>query len=269
MGVGYLKLYRQIQDSKIWTMRKPFDVRSAWIDLLMLACYCDTEVFVGQKKVKVHRGQYVTSVRKLSERWGWSKDRVSDYLHLLESDAMIDRESDSKRTLITIVNYSLYQDSQDTNKDTVPDTNPDTNQDSDPDTNQDKNKNIKNIKKYINNNIYSVHFEEFWKHYPRKKEKAKAYKCYIARLNEGYSEDELLTACTRYADECKTSNREERYIKLGATFIGINKPFEDYLRKETQNDRNIVDYGTTERDQEIDRIIASWGETEAEDYSAN
>ena len=48
-------------------------------------------------------------------------------------------------------------------------------------------------------NNYSVHFESFWNAYPRKKEKAKAYKCYNARLNDGYSEEELLTAATEYA----------------------------------------------------------------------
>lgn len=82
------------------------------------------------------------------------------------------------------------------------------------------------------NNNYSVHFESFWNAYPRKKEKAKAYKCYNARLKDGYSEEELLTAATKYAEECKVRKTEERYIKLGATFLGPSTPFTDYLKKE-------------------------------------
>lgn len=78
-------------------------------------------------------------------------------------------------------------------------------------------------------NIYSCAFEEFWEAYPRKKEKAKAYKCYKARLADGFSEDELETAVKRYADECKINHAEEKYIKLGATFLGPNTPFTDYL----------------------------------------
>lgn len=80
------------------------------------------------------------------------------------------------------------------------------------------------------NKNYSVHFESFWDAYPRKKEKAKAYKCYNARLKEGYSEEELLTAAVEYAKECKERKTEERYIKLGATFLSASTPFVDYLK---------------------------------------
>lgn len=78
-------------------------------------------------------------------------------------------------------------------------------------------------------NKYSCAFEAFWSAYPRKKEKANAYKCYKARLADGFSEDELMTAVKRYADECKARHTEARYIKLGATFLGPNTPFSDYL----------------------------------------
>lgn len=81
-------------------------------------------------------------------------------------------------------------------------------------------------------NNYSVHFESFWNAYPRKKEKAKAYKCYNARLKDGYSEEELLDAAVEYAKECKKRKTEERYIKLGATFLSANTPFTDYLKKD-------------------------------------
>ena len=81
----------------------------------------------------------------------------------------------------------------------------------------------------IGKDKYNVCFEEFWKCYPRKKEKANAYKQYQARLKSGYSEDELLEACKNYADECYRLKREERYIKLGATFLSANEPFADYL----------------------------------------
>lgn len=78
-------------------------------------------------------------------------------------------------------------------------------------------------------NKYSCAFEALWAAYPRKKEKANAYKCYKARLADGFSEDELMTAVKRYADECKARRTEARYIKLGATFLGPNTPFQDYL----------------------------------------
>lgn len=78
-------------------------------------------------------------------------------------------------------------------------------------------------------NIYSRHFEEFWSVYPRKSEKAKAYKAYNARLKDGFSEDELLAAAEAYSAECQKDRREQKYIKLGATFLSASTPFTDYL----------------------------------------
>lgn len=88
-----------------------------------------------------------------------------------------------------------------------------------------------NVKENVKekDNTYSCAFEVLWATYPRKKEKANAYKCYKARLADGFSEDELMTAVKRYADECKARGTEARYIKLGATFLGLSTPFQDYL----------------------------------------
>lgn len=78
-------------------------------------------------------------------------------------------------------------------------------------------------------NKYRLRFEEFWSVYPRKSEKAKAYKAYCARLKDGFSEDELIAAAEAYSAECKKDRREQKYIKLGATFLSSSTPFTDYL----------------------------------------
>lgn len=81
-------------------------------------------------------------------------------------------------------------------------------------------------------NIYTASFERMWDAYPRKKEKARAYRCYKARLKDGFSEDALFTAVKRYADECRIKNTDAEYIKHGATFFSADKPFEDYLAED-------------------------------------
>lgn len=93
----------------------------------------------------------------------------------------------------------------------------------------------------VNDNVlkdktYTCAFEALWKAYPRKKEKAGAYKCYKARLADGFSEDELETAVKRYADECRRQKTELKYIKLAATFLGPSTPFTDYLGEAEEND---------------------------------
>lgn len=234
MQEGWILLHRKLQECEIWANSQPFDMRSAWVDLLLLANHKDAEIIFDYKPMTVKRGQYLTSVRKLSARWSWSKDRTLKYLKLLESLGMIHRDSTNQRTLITIDNYSVYQDKQDTSTDTEQ-TRLRTQDGHETDTGKDtgspqtKNENNDNNDK----EKYICAFDEFWKNYPRKKDKARAYKCYCARLNDGYTEDQLLTACINYAAECEHNKTEERYIKHGATFLSVNEPFLDYLKGET------------------------------------
>lgn len=86
------------------------------------------------------------------------------------------------------------------------------------------------LKKASNAN-YEVNFEKIWEHYPRKINKGGAYKAYQARLNAGYSEEELMQAVNNYAAECKKNKTEQKYIKHGSTFFGSSTPFVDYLDK--------------------------------------
>lgn len=78
---------------------------------------------------------------------------------------------------------------------------------------------------------YTPAFEQFWAVYPRKDEKANAYKKYKARLNDGFSEEELLRAAMAYAAQCKKQQTEKCYIKLGKTFLSETTPFVDFLRE--------------------------------------
>jgi len=113
---GYIKLFRQIQDCWLWTSPDPFDERSAWIDLLMLANHADKTTMFDKKLVTVKRGQRITSIRLLAERWHWGRTRTLNFLKNLEADKMIVREADSRRTLITIVNYEKFQGFENTDE---------------------------------------------------------------------------------------------------------------------------------------------------------
>ena len=81
-------------------------------------------------------------------------------------------------------------------------------------------------------NSYSKDFESFWEIYPRKTGKAEAYKKYRARLNDGFSPEELLLAAQKYSAECSARRTEVTYIKHGKTFLSENTPFTDYLPKQ-------------------------------------
>ena len=139
---GWIKLYRRILECFLWLDDEPFCKRAAWIDLLLLANHRNKQIMFDGKPLIIRRGQYLTSVRKLSSRWGWSKDKTLRFLKILEMQQMIHRESDNKRTLLTIVNYEVYQGECDSDKDSDKDTDKDTDK---PQLKKDKN--VKNINK--------------------------------------------------------------------------------------------------------------------------
>ena len=232
---GWITIYRQILESDIWVCNQPFDYRSAWIDLLLMANHEDRIIIFDYEPMTISRGQFVTSVRKLGERWKWGKERTLKYLRLLEKLGMITKDSNARRTLITIENYGKYQDIKDTDEDSSKDSGEDTPRtppEHCPSTNNNvNNDNNDNKDIYIPKTIYPSSFDEFWSNYPRKQDKGQAYRCYQARLNDGYTEEQLLTACKNYAEECEREKREKKYIKVGSTFLSVNEPFVDYLEK--------------------------------------
>ena len=109
---GWIALHRSILEH--WLHEdKPFCKFGAWVDLVLLANHEEKKFLATTGLITISRGQLMTSYRSLSERWGWSKDKVSHFLNTLESDGMIQRNQDKYRTLLTIVNYGVYQDLQD------------------------------------------------------------------------------------------------------------------------------------------------------------
>ncbi|MCM8710513.1 hypothetical protein M2651_05670 [Clostridium sp. SYSU_GA19001] len=109
---GWIKIYRKINESWLWSDKEPFDKRSAWIDLLLLANHAEKKVLIGNKLIEIKKGQFITSEVKLAERWHWSRKAVRNFLKLLEDDEMIKKIVEpNKYTSIVIMNFYKYQDS--------------------------------------------------------------------------------------------------------------------------------------------------------------
>ena len=244
---GWIKIHRQIQNCLIWD-DKPFNMASAWIDLLLLANHEDKETIFDKKPILVKRGQRITSVRELSARWGWGKDKTLRFLRLLESEKMFVKDSDSRRTLLTIVNYGIYQDcenenetvirtltghSQATNKNDKNDKNNNICSNSD-DLNETETPKKKKIKLTEEENEELVkNFEIIYNSYPKKVGKASGFKVYKQWLN-GRNIDgtkikltnrQMWYAIAKYKQYIEKEEMEPQYIKQFDTFM-----------------RNILDY---------------------------
>ncbi|NHL36662.1 DnaD domain protein [Clostridium botulinum] len=107
-GKGWISLYRSIQDHWLW-QEKPFSKGQAWMDLLLSANHQDKKVLLGNELITVIRGSFITSQKKLMERWGWGSEKTRKFLKLLDDDRMIKFQPDKKKTTITIINYESYQ----------------------------------------------------------------------------------------------------------------------------------------------------------------
>ncbi len=114
---GWQKIYRDIQDHWLWE-DKPFSRGQAWIDLILLVNHEDNKTLIDGELIEVKRGSKITSLRKLADQWGWSTTKVKKFLELLQKEQMIKFESDNKKTLVSIENYSVYQ-SKDNTENTV------------------------------------------------------------------------------------------------------------------------------------------------------
>lgn len=116
MNNGWIKLHRQLFESKIW-FSEPFTKAQAWVDLFANANHKSGSFWVRGNEVKLERGQIGWSELTMCKRWSWSKNKVRRFLNYLETEQQIVQQKDRFiTTIITILNYDKYQ------KDTADDT---------------------------------------------------------------------------------------------------------------------------------------------------
>lgn len=74
---------------------------------------------------------------------------------------------------------------------------------------------------------YTSDFEEFWRIYPRKVEKRRAFKSWRARLREGVKAADMILAARQYSEAKRGT--EQQYLKHPATFLSRDRPFADWI----------------------------------------
>lgn len=112
MKEGFLPLSRKLFEHPLWREQREFSCAEAWIDLLRLARFeaNSTKILIKGKMVEVHRGEYPASLRHLAKLWGWSKNRVDNFINMLISEGMISKRTadGTNQTVITICKYGEY-----------------------------------------------------------------------------------------------------------------------------------------------------------------
>ncbi|EJL7989673.1 DnaD domain protein [Staphylococcus pseudintermedius] len=109
MMTGWISLHRSIEEHWTFKEKRKFSKFEAWIDILLMVNHKDKKIVLGNELIVVKRGQKITSIRQLCERWHWSNNKVKNFLKMLEEDGMLNVKSDAKKTLLTVVKYDVYQ----------------------------------------------------------------------------------------------------------------------------------------------------------------
>ncbi|MBV7285416.1 DnaD domain-containing protein [Staphylococcus aureus] len=125
---GWIKLHRKLLDSPIFQNEKLFKV---FAYCLMKASHKDHTQLVGRRVVELEKGQFVFGRKRASEELRLKESTVRDYIKLLENLGTIVVKSDNKFSVITVVNWAIYQSMEE-------------NSDSKNDNKSTTNKNVKN-----------------------------------------------------------------------------------------------------------------------------
>ena len=78
-------------------------------------------------------------------------------------------------------------------------------------------------------NEYPSDFLEFWESYPRRMDKRRTYRVWKTRLKEQYAPNDMIQAAMNYASYCSERHTEPGFIKHPSTFLGPDKPFEEFI----------------------------------------
>lgn len=104
---GTIQVVRALTDHAIWS--GDLAVRGAWVDLLLRANTEDCVLRLNGELVEVRRGQLAWSQLGLAKAWRCSEEKVRGILGVLVKNDCIEVKTTRRRTLITVVNYDIYQ----------------------------------------------------------------------------------------------------------------------------------------------------------------
>lgn len=151
---GWIKLHRSLFDNPVVTQSS--DHIAVWLYLLTHATPKPYRAIFGGKEITVQSGQLITSRKSISEcvNRGVDGSKVQRILKSFENAHQIEQQTTNQNRLITLKNWSLYQQSEQQNEHQV--NNECTTNEQQVNTNREIYKKIKNKKKNNKKKKHSV-----------------------------------------------------------------------------------------------------------------
>ncbi|EKZ4579817.1 DnaD domain-containing protein [Listeria monocytogenes] len=160
MSHGWVKLHRDLKEKPIWRSSTP-EQKTILVTLLMMANHKENEWEWMGKPFKAKPGEFVTSIKSITAECGKgiSSQNVRTALKRFENYGFLTKESTKVNTLINIVNWGVYQESE--NKPNTLANNQLTNDSQTANKQLTTNKNVR-TKECKNNNNSDLNFKDFW-----------------------------------------------------------------------------------------------------------
>lgn len=102
-------IMRSILNHWVWKER-PFSKGQAWLDMILLAQFQPQKRMVQGHLIDLEVGDLCWPKYKLSERWGWSQDKVGRFLDALEGESMVRVKTEQRLTVIKLLNYKTLHE---------------------------------------------------------------------------------------------------------------------------------------------------------------
>jgi len=226
MEDGWIKLWRKSFDSAVWKNK----------NLWRLWTYCLLKANHERKWVSVKTGEYETEVEVLPGQFVFGRNiaakdtklypsTVNYLMQKLKFSRNIDIQSNTHYSIVSILNWDTYQHKENRIEQALK---PELDTHLTP-TEQapDTNKNDKNVKNYTNE-----HFEEFWRTYPKKKNKGQAEKSW-QKIKPGLELKERILAGVEIAKKSDDWIKEGgQYIPYPATWLNAKGWEDEYKKKD-------------------------------------
>lgn len=111
---GWIKIYRKILDNPI--ICKDSDYLSIWIYLLLNATHKEIPAIFNGEKIILKPGQLITGRKSISKQLKISESKTYRVINALKSEHQIEQQTSNKSSLITIVAWEKYQNSEQQNE---------------------------------------------------------------------------------------------------------------------------------------------------------
>lgn len=106
---GWIKLHRKTLDNPI--VMKDSAHFAVWAYLLLNATHTEYATTFKGKKVILQPGQLITGCISIADKLKLNESKVRRVLNDFQNDKQIDRQTSNKSSLISILNWELYQKS--------------------------------------------------------------------------------------------------------------------------------------------------------------